>query len=124
MRLHRIRAGELYDVYVLLDHRGRSSVSDELDAARGDEKDQCLRRIIQLADVGPAYGGHYSLADSRAKIWYLRASKHIRIWFFVDSDRILLTNAIRKTKKATDPQGLVRARALREQYYREGTGSA
>jgi phage-related protein len=114
MALELLLRGLRHDVYLLLDHRGRSSVRDEVAASHPTEQKQFAARVKRLADVGQELASHYvSLADSRSGIWYLRASKHLRVWFCVVDERIVLLNALRKTKRETEPIGLQRARELK-----------
>jgi len=111
--------GHRFSVYVLTDHRGRSQVMDIVEEAHEAERKQFIARVRRLADHGPEDTAHYSVADSREGLWYFRASKHMRIWFLMDGRRIVLLNALRKTRRATDPQGLERARELRRRYDEE-----
>ncbi len=109
--------GGRYDVYLLLDHRGRSAVRDEVLTSHLTEQKQFLARLQRLADKGPELTPHYlSLADSHTGVWYLRASKHLRIWFRIYDDEVILLSALHKTKRETDPIGLQRALRVKALY--------
>jgi hypothetical protein len=121
MRLERIHAqpGCRYEVHLLLDDRGRSSVRDIIREAQPQEKDSFNARVIRLAEVGPEATPHYDMVDARNGIWKMHASKHIRIYCFREGHRFILCSAERKTKRQDDPKSLPRAIALRQRYFDE-----
>ena len=119
MRIEKAYSGGTCDVYFLLDHRGRSDVQDMDDDAHKDEQKKFFARVRTLADHEPQDSPHCSLIDSKHDIWQLKAGKHIRVCFVWHGRTVVLLNALRKTKKPTDPHFLKRACQLKAKYDRE-----
>lgn len=108
-----------YEVYVLLDDRGRSSVRDIVGAGQPQEQDSFAARIIRLAECGSETTPHYDMVDAQNGIWKMHASKHIRVYCFRDGNRFILCSAERKTRRQDDPKSLPRAVGLRRRYFAE-----
>ncbi len=116
MKIEKVRSGDKHDIHFLLDHRGRSNVLDVVEDAQQNEQKKFFACVQTLADYEPQDTPRCSLIDSTNDIWQLKVSKHIRVCFVCHGRTVILLNALHKTKKATDPQLLKRARQLKAEY--------
>ncbi|MEI6500201.1 MAG: hypothetical protein WCP21_04145 [Armatimonadota bacterium] len=111
--------GHKYPAFVLLDDRGRSSVREIVDESHLAERKKFVARLQALVDYGPRATPNMMPLQGGQGLWKLKASDHLRIWFFCDGRDIILAHAIRETKREEDPSWLRKALAMMWAYWAE-----
>ncbi len=122
MDVQLFRRGATCTIYIVTDHRGRSDIIDLVDSRRvhPNERKAFAARLKRIADGGPESIGHLcEQADADAGIWYIRASDHIRVYFYMHSSAgrplpVLLTATYKKG--GVDVHGISRARDMQREF--------
>jgi hypothetical protein len=119
MRRELLVDGFCHSVFVLSDERARSVVRDVVEKSHVDERKKFIARVRTLADHGLHQTPNMMPLQGGQGLWKLKASEHVRIWFFCDGTDIILAHAIRKTKREEDPGWFRKALVVMREYLSE-----
>jgi hypothetical protein len=116
LELDEIHVGAKYTAYGVLDHRGRSEFGRLYDSLSVEHRKTLLKRVRTLCAVGPSDMPNCPRVDTQRGIWKLRSGERVRVYFFTDGARLVLTGGELKRQRADDPRCLARARQCRDEY--------
>lgn len=90
-----------------------------MDGSHLTERKKFVARLRTLVDYGVRVTPNMMPLQGGQGLWKLKASEHIRLWFFRDGGDIILAHAIRKTKREEEPSWMTRALEVMWEYWAE-----